>query len=75
MLCANTGYYGRTGLFELMIMNEDIRKMLLADVSSDDMRAGAAKQGMVTMKHDGMLKVKEGTTSVSEVIRSVFSLV
>jgi general secretion pathway protein E len=74
MLCANTGYYGRTGLFELMIMNEDIRRMLLTDVSSDDMRVGAAKQGMVTMKHDGMMKVREGITSVSEVIKSVFSL-
>jgi len=55
-LCANTGYRGRTGLFEL------------------DVKAEALRQGMVTMKRDGMLKVKEGITSVSEVLRSVFSI-
>jgi len=74
-LCANTGYRGRTGLFELLVMSEEIRRMLLlSNVSATDVKAEALRQGMVTMKRDGMLKVKEGITSVSEVLRSVFSI-
>ena len=55
-------------------MSEGIRKMLLSNTSASDIRAEALKEGMVTMKRDGMLKVKEGITSVSEVLRSVFSI-
>ena len=73
-LCANTGYRGRTGLFELLVMTEEIRRILLGNASAGDIRARALREGMVTMKRDGMLKVKEGITSVSEVMRSVFSI-
>ena len=73
-LCANTGYRGRTGLFELLIMSEGIRGMLLTNASAGDIKAQALREGMVTMKRDGMLKVKEGITSVSEVLRNVFSV-
>ena len=73
-LCANTGYLGRTGLFELLVMSEEIRRMLLSNASAGDAKAEALREGMVTMKRDGMLKVKEGITSVSEVLRSVFSI-
>jgi len=73
-LCANTGYRGRTGIFEFMVMSEDIRKMLRSHASAGEIRAQAITEGMLTMKRDGMLKVKEGITSISEVIRSVFSI-
>ena len=73
-LCANTGYRGRTGLFELLVMSEEIRRMLLSSSSASDLRTEALREGMVTMKHDGILKVKEGITSISEVLRSVFSI-
>jgi len=73
-LCANTGYRGRTGLFERLVMSEEIRRMLLSNASAGDIRALALREGMVTLKRDGMLKVKEGITSVSEVLRSVFSV-
>jgi len=73
-LCANTGYRGRTGLFELMIMSEGIRRMMLGNASAAEIRMQALKEGMTTMKRDGMMKVKEGITSVSEVLRSVFSI-
>ena len=73
-LCANTGYRGRTGLFELLVMSEKIRRMLLSNTSAGDIKAEALKEGMVTMKRDGMLKVKEGITSVSEVLHNVFSI-
>jgi general secretion pathway protein E len=73
-LCANTGYRGRIGVYELIVMSEEIRKMLRSHASTSDIRAQAMAEGMVTMKHDGMLKVKEGITSVSEVMRNIFSV-
>jgi len=73
-LCSHTGYLGRTGLFELLIMSEEIRGMLRGDTSAAAIRGQAIKEGMKTMKHDGMLKVKAGLTTVSEVLRSVFSI-
>ncbi len=73
--CANTGYLGRTGIFEVMVMNEPIRRMVLSgSASSDDIRAQAYKEGMVSLWHDGMLKVKEGVTTPYEIIRNVFSI-
>ncbi len=74
-LCANTGYRGRTALFELLPISEEIRNMLLSNASAGEIKAQALKEGMVSMKHDGMLKVKGGITSMSEVLRSVFSIV
>ena len=73
-LCANTGYRGRTGIFELLVMSEIIRKMLRSHASTGEIQTQAIAEGMVTMKQDGMLKVKDGITSVSEVMHSVFSI-
>jgi general secretion pathway protein E len=73
-LCANTGYRGRIGIFEFLVMSEAIRKMLRSHAGAGEIRAQAIAEGMVTMKQDGMLKVKEGITSISEVMRSVFSI-
>ncbi len=73
-LCVDTGYRGRTGLFELLVISEEIRKMLRHRASASDIKEQALKEGMITMKQDGMLKVKEGITSVSEVLRCVFSI-
>ncbi|MBN1643730.1 MAG: type II/IV secretion system protein [Dehalococcoidales bacterium] len=73
-LCGNIGYQGRTGIFETLLMSEEIRRMLLTNVSAVDIKAQALREGMVTMKHDGMLKVKQGITTVNEVMRSVFSI-
>jgi general secretion pathway protein E len=73
-LCANTGYRGRTGIFEFLVMNEKIRKMLRDGAGAGDLKAQAVKDGMISMRRDGMLKVKDGITSISEVTRSVFSI-
>ena len=73
-ICAGTGYRGRTALFELLVMSEEIRKMVLNNDSAKDIRERAIAEYMVTMKHDGMAKAKEGVTSISEVLRSVFSV-
>ncbi len=72
--CAGTGYLGRTGIYEVMVMRESIRRLVLSGANSDEIRAQAYKEGMVSLWHDGMLKVKEGITTPYEVIRNVFSI-
>jgi Tfp pilus assembly pilus retraction ATPase PilT len=72
-LCTNTNYGGRTGIFELLVMSENIGKMLTSNASYDDIRAQAIKEGMATLKHDGMLKVKEGITTIDEVVQAALT--
>jgi len=72
--CAGTGYLGRTGVFEVMVMSESIRRMILTGAGADEIRAQAYKEGTLSLWHDGMLKVKEGTTTPYEVIRNVYSI-
>ncbi len=73
-LCANIGYMGRTGIFEVLTMSDRIREMVLRNASALDMRTAALEEGMTTMRKDGMLKVKEGVTSIGEVLHSVSSV-
>jgi general secretion pathway protein E len=70
--CALTGYYGRMGVYEILVMSEEIRRLVLKGASTDEIQTKAVEEGMVTMWRDGMLKVKEGLTTPSEVMRNVF---
>jgi len=72
--CANTGYLGRTAVFEIMPISEGIRRMLLTGANASQIRAEAQKEGMISMWRDGMLKVKAGITTPDEVLRNVFSI-
>ncbi|MCL4207632.1 MAG: Flp pilus assembly complex ATPase component TadA [Pirellulaceae bacterium] len=67
--CNNTGYKGRVGLFELMLMNDKIRDMIMANASADDLRTLARQGGMVTLREIGIANIYEGTTTADEVIR------
>lgn len=71
--CAHTGYLGRIGIFEILVMSDRIRQMFLEKCTAQEIRELSIKEGMTTMKQDGMLKVKEGITTPSEVMRQVFS--
>ena len=73
-LCNETGYQGRTGLFEIMLMSDNIRRMIINNTNAVDIRTQALQEGMISMRKDGMLKVKQGVTSMDEVLRSVFSV-
>ena len=73
-LCANTGYQGRTGIFEVMMMSEALRRLVLSGGGSDEIRAQAQKEGTISLWHDGMMKVKLGITTPYEVIRNVYSI-
>jgi type IV pilus assembly protein PilB len=67
--CNNTGYKGRVGLFELMIMNNEIREMIMSNASTDEIRNVAQKGGMLTLRDAGMKVAFEGITTPDEVVR------
>ncbi|MBI2851823.1 MAG: type II/IV secretion system protein [Chloroflexi bacterium] len=71
--CSFTGYQGRIGVFEVLVVTEEIRSLIVQRATSSEIKREAMKQGMVTMHRDGMLKVKEGITTVGEVMRAVFT--
>ena len=72
--CANTGYLGRTGIFEVLVMSENLRRLILHGAGSDEIRAAAVKEGTVSLWHDGMMKVKAGITTPHEIMRNVYSI-
>ena len=67
--CQKTGYKGRLGIFELMMINSKIREMIFADSSSTQLRDAAISQGMMTLYSDGLDKVMRGITTFEEVHR------
>ena len=71
--CRDTGYLGRIGVYEIMYFSETLKRMLLDGASAVDLRAQAIREGMVTMMKDGMLKVREGITTPSEVLKNAYS--
>jgi type II secretory ATPase GspE/PulE/Tfp pilus assembly ATPase PilB-like protein len=74
--CRGTGYIGRTGIFELMLMNEEIRKEVLNHSPTDTIKKIAIQSGkMRTLLMDGILKARSGITTLSEVIRVTATMV
>ncbi len=71
--CNNTGYRGRTGLFELMMINDDIRRLIVEKSGSDEIRRRAMADGMLTLGEDGWDKVARGVTTMEEVVRVTLS--
>jgi general secretion pathway protein E len=71
--CNDTGYKGRTGIYELLVVDDDIRKLILAHASTQEIRECAMKLGMKTLRQDGWRKIVEGVTTVEEIIRVTHS--
>lgn len=67
--CGGLGYKGRTSIFELFVVNEEIEKAIYRNPTEIELKTLAREQGMVTMQEDGILKVMEGKTSFEEVVR------
>ena len=67
--CNKTGYKGRTALFEVMKIDEDIREMILSRAQSREIKKKAIEKGMLTLRRSGLTKIKGGVTSVEEVLR------
>jgi general secretion pathway protein E len=73
-LCANTGYQGRTGIFELLVISEEIQQLIISNASIGKLREQAIREGMLTMKRDGMIKAGEGITTFDEVMKGIFTI-
>jgi general secretion pathway protein E len=67
--CSNTGFIGRVGIYELMIVNDDIRKLTVGKADSNQIRKKAMENGMRSLRDDGWLKVRQGVSSIAEVLR------
>ncbi len=67
--CAHTGYLGRIGIFEVLVISDRIGKLILEHASSTAIEGEAVNERMITMKQDGYLKVLEGITTMEEVLR------
>ena len=68
--CRNSGYKGRKGLFELLVMDDDIRELILERSSSGKIKKKALEHGMIVLRDDGWQKVRDGLTTISEVVQA-----
>ncbi len=67
--CNNTGYKGRMGIYELLVMNEELREMIVSEASLDAFREACRKFGMRTLRESGLMAIHAGQTSIEEVVR------
>jgi type IV pilus assembly protein PilB len=67
--CNNTGYKGRVGLYEVMEVTEELRELILVGASALELRRKAVDEGMITLRNSGLRKVKEGVTTIEEIVR------
>ena len=67
--CSATGYKGRVGLYEVMEIDEEMRELILTGASANELRQKAIERGMLTLRSSGLQKVREGMTTVEEVLR------
>jgi len=67
--CNRTGYKGRTALFEVLKVEEDIRQLILTRAQSREIKKKAIEKGMLTLRRSGLIKIKNGVTAVEEVLR------
>jgi type IV pilus assembly protein PilB len=70
--CAHTGYLERIGVYELLTVSESIRAMVIERASHDDLRKVARSEGMRTLQEEALRLVHSGTTTISEVLRSIY---
>jgi type IV pilus assembly protein PilB len=67
--CGGTGYRGRHGLYEVMAITPEIRRMILRAASVDELRDQAVAEGMLTLRMDGLRKIEKGVTTLEEVVK------
>jgi type II secretory ATPase GspE/PulE/Tfp pilus assembly ATPase PilB-like protein len=67
--CTHTGFMGRMGIFELLVVDDDIRRLILKKADERDIRETARKNGMQTLLEDGLEKIRLGVTTLSEIFR------
>jgi type IV pilus assembly protein PilB len=67
--CNNTGYKGRVGLYEVMEVTDDMRELILIGASALELRKKAIDDGMITLRESGLHKIRNGVTTIEEVVR------
>ena len=70
MQCGNTGYKGRIGIFEILPLSSVLREMIMKQVSTDELRMQARREGVIMLREDGLIKVKAGITTIEEVMKA-----
>ncbi len=68
-VCNGTGYKGRVGLYEVMEVSDTIKDLILSGATALDLREQAIKEGMITLRRSGLIKIRDGVTSIEEVLR------
>ena len=67
--CGGTGYKGRAGLYEVMSLSPELRRLILKGASASELSEQAVKDGMLTLRMDGLVKIKKGVTTLEEVVK------
>jgi type IV pilus assembly protein PilB len=67
--CSSTGYKGRVALYEVMDIHDDIRELILSGASAVELRSKAIENGMITLRGSGLQKIRDGVTTIDEVVR------
>jgi len=70
--CHHTGYHGRTGLFEILLIHETLRRLIMERASEQELQAVAIREGMSTLQQSGLKKILQGITTPQEVMREVY---
>jgi len=68
-ICNNTGYKGRVGVYEVMEISEGLRELVLTGASTLELKSKAVEDGMLTLRGSGLQKLREGSTTIEEVVR------
>jgi type IV pilus assembly protein PilB len=68
-VCGGTGYKGRAGLYEVMALSPELRRMILRGSSAPELKDQAVSEGMLTLRMDGLMKIKKGVTTLEEVVK------
>jgi type IV pilus assembly protein PilB len=67
--CLNTGFKGRVGLYEVMEVTDDLRELIIIGASAIELRRKAIELGMITLRESGLCKLREGITTIEEVVK------
>jgi len=73
--CSRSGFLGRVGVYELLALTDNLRKMVMKGVTASELKEQAISEGMIAMGKDGMQKVRDGLTTPGEIMKNVFTIV
>jgi type IV pilus assembly protein PilB len=71
--CNGSGYKGRIAIYEIMVMDDELRELIMQNASTQVLRAEALKRGMRTLRQSGLLAIYDGITSIDEVVRETLT--